>query len=85
MRLIDADKLLCDLKDLDSVKVRDYQGMTRAAYITIRQPTAYDPDKIVKQLKNDSSVKLYGSKNSNNYLIPVERAVEIVKGGGVDA
>lgn len=44
--------------------------------------TAYDIDRIVGQLKMDSSVKLYGSGNSNNYLIPLEEAIEIVKAGG---
>ena len=46
------------------------------------QPTAYDIDKVVEELKTDSSVKLYGSGNSDNYLIPVKRAIEIVKQGG---
>lgn len=46
--------------------------------------TAYDVDKVVKQLKTDSLVKLYGSGNSDNYLIPVKRAIEIVKAGGID-
>jgi hypothetical protein len=45
-------------------------------------PTAYDVDKIVEQLKTDSLVKLYGSGNSDNYLIPVKRAIEIVRAGG---
>lgn len=46
------------------------------------QPTAYYIDGVVGQLKTDSSVKLYGSGNSNNYLIPLEKAIEIVKAGG---
>ena len=46
-------------------------------------PTAYDVDKVVEELKTDSSVKLYGSRNSDNYMIPVNRAIEIVKKGGV--
>lgn len=41
--------------------------------------TAYDLDKIIEQLRTDSSVKLYGSGNSDNYLIPVKRAINIVK------
>lgn len=44
--------------------------------------TAYDVDKVVGQLKTDSSIRLYGSNNSNNYLIPLEKAIEIVKAGG---
>ena len=45
--------------------------------------TAYDLDKVVEQLKTDSSVKLYGSGNSNNYLIPLEKVIEIVKRGEI--
>ena len=41
--------------------------------------TVYDVDKVVEQLRTDSSVKLYGSGNSDNYLIPVKRAINIVK------
>ena len=44
---------------------------------------AYDVDKVVEELETDSSVKLYGSGNSDNYLIPIKRAIEIVKQGGI--
>lgn len=44
-----------------------------------KEDTVYDVDKVVEQLKTDSSVKLYGSGNSDNYLIPVKRAINIVK------
>lgn len=47
------------------------------------QPTAYDIGKVVSELKTDSSGKLYGSINSENYLIPVKRVIEIVKHGVV--
>ena len=43
----------------------------------------YDVDKVVEELEIDSSVKLYGSVNSDNYLIPVKKAIEIVNQGGV--
>ena len=46
-------------------------------------PNAYFVDKVVEELKSDSSVKLYGSCNSDNYLIPVNKVIEIVKHGGV--
>lgn len=36
-------------------------------------------EKIIEKIKEDSSVKLYGSKNSGNYMIPVNNAIEIVK------
>lgn len=60
------------------------------------QPTAYDPDKVVEQLYG---IKKYGNKydsywDSSMYRMQefenktindaVEKAIEIVKGGGVD-
>lgn len=39
-----------------------------------------DTSDVVERLKTDSSVKLYGSGNSDNYLIPVDKAIKIVKG-----
>lgn len=38
-----------------------------------------DVENIIEELKHDPSAKLYGSSNSNNYLIPLERAIEIVR------
>lgn len=59
------------------------------------EPTAYDPDKVVEQLEKNGqkmseakSNKLYGKSTPgcHNYYkaISVKRAIEIVKGGGVD-
>lgn len=79
-RLIDTDAIKwdkCEDADGNPVCVLDKRDIDA-------QPTAFDPDRVVEQLKADSSVKLYGSGNSNNYLIPVSRAIEIVKGGGMD-
>ena len=61
---------------------REYIKKTILDFI-ICQPTAYSVDKVVEELKTDSSVKLYGSQNSDNYMIPVNKAIEIVKQGGV--
>ena len=61
---------------------REYIKNTILDFI-IEQPTAYSVDKVVEELEADYSVKLYGSGNSDNYLIPVKRAIEIVKQGGV--
>ena len=90
MRLIDAGRLLADLKE-ENVLPICIQNLTNKNKQIIRfenmiyeQPTAYDVDNVVRQLKTDSSVKLYGSGNSNNYLIPLEKAIEIVKAGGMN-
>lgn len=76
MRLIDADKFkgkaICN---------HTYGGVLKIINID-DIPTAYDIGKVVEELEADSSVKLYGSGNSDNYLIPVNKAIEIVKAGG---
>lgn len=85
MRLIDADALIEAMKKTES----EYENaMTCPSWwsafnVISEQPTAYPVDKVVEELETDSSVKLYGSGNSDNYLIPVKRAIEIVKQGGV--
>ena len=86
MRLIDADALIEAMKKTES---EHENAMTCPSWWSAfkaisEQPTAYDLDKVVEELKTDSSVKLYGSGNSDNYLIPVNRAIEIVKQGDVD-
>lgn len=74
MRLIDVDKLNFLEQHYNKSRMKAILDFLDA------QPTAYDVDKVVEQLKTDSSVKLYGSGNSNNYLIPLEKVIEIVKG-----
>lgn len=89
MRLIDADKLLELMKDQKEREIGAYAKGVNAGLNIVKSiindetqtPTAYDIDKVVEQLKTDSSVRLYGSGNSNNYLIPLEKAIEIVKAG----
>ena len=88
MRLIDADKYTENIKNFAN-SIREKEPKFAAVYDAIinsinRQPTDYDVDNVVRQLKTDSSVKLYGSGNSNNYIIPLENAIEIVKAGGMN-
>lgn len=75
MRLIDADAFE------KSVMFGDAEDMQDVIYALRDYPITYDIDKVVEQLKTDSSVRLYGSGNSNNYLILLEKAIEIVKAG----
>lgn len=88
MRLIDVDKYTENIKNFaDNIRIGNpkFAAVYDAIINSInRQPTAYDVDNVVRQLKTDSSVKLYGSGNSNNYLIPLENAIEIVKAGGMN-
>ena len=89
MRLIDVTDLekfirenVCAIGDDHLLLVAGDDSRWHEALPLVK--TAYDLDKVVEQLKTDSSVKLYGSGNSNNYLIPVKRALEIIKKGGID-
>ena len=83
MRSIYADKI--DFNEVFGGESEFAQDIRNAAQMLIdKQPTAYDVDKVVEQLRNDSSIRLYGSCNSDNYLIPVSRAIEIVKKGGIE-
>lgn len=75
MGLIDADAFE------KSVMFGDAEDMQDVIYALRNYPITYDIDKVVERLKTDSSVRLYGSSNSNNYLIPLEKAIEIVKSG----
>jgi hypothetical protein len=89
MGLIDADELKKELYQQWFMDILLTQRNSEDMFYTLaqkidEQPTAYDVDKVVEQLKTDSLVKLYGSGNSDNYLIPVKRAIEIVKAGGID-
>jgi hypothetical protein len=97
MRLIDADELYEDLaNNLSSIMGDGSDGEAIDTYITIgdiihdtfnAQPTAYDPDKVVEQLENEKN-PIYREVESimgDRQSIKIDKAIEIVKGGGVDA
>ena len=44
------------------------------------QPTAYDVDKVVKQLKECEGYVYDAVSDEDNYVIDTEKAIEIVKG-----
>ena len=76
-RLIDADKLKTDLeKAISKNEDMDCLDFLRAASVIDAQPTAYDPDKVVEQIK-ELSIREFGE-------IKTEDVIAIVKGGGVD-
>jgi len=43
-----------------------------------------DVDAVVAELNTAESVKVFGSLNSGNRLIPVKDSIDIVKAGGVE-
>lgn len=75
MRLIDSDALN---KDLKSVTLSNGTLVNTNTILRLLEvyPTAYDPDKVVKQIK-ELSIRERGE-------IKTEDVIAIVKGGGVN-
>lgn len=98
-RLIDADKLKADLeKAISKNEDMDCLDFLRVASVIDAQPTAYDPDKVVEQLEYEVKEydKRIERRNGDCYFDEtekikaleerargIEKAIQIVKGGGV--
>lgn len=83
MRLIDADKIIDKLKEYTRTNNGEFNGACRSIIEVIeQQPTAYDVDKVVEQLKalDNAEVDYY----SSNDVIDREDAIDIVEKGGLD-
>lgn len=100
-RLIDADKLKADLeKAISKNEDMDCLDFLRIASVIDKQPTAYDPDKVVEQLEEHTTFlkdcTKYGNKTADQqsksydtmmmYEVKdlVDDLLEIVKAGGTD-
>ena len=87
MRLIDADALKKDLKSV-TLSNGTLVNTNTVLHLLEEYPTTYDVDKVVEQLEKKIQTHEccieYERKNgnSNNYLISLEKAIEIVKAGG---
>jgi hypothetical protein len=88
MRLIDADKFveyMAEKCDLNAVLDPIILAVIREA--VKEQPTAYDVNKVVEQLKEwtfNADIGIEDGTMMNHNLIVSKTAIEIVKGGGVD-
>lgn len=72
-----------------SVMFGDAEDMQDVIYALREFPTAYDPDKVVEQLEDRKSLMLETLKISEadidrGRIYGMDKAIEIVKGGGVD-
>ena len=81
-RLIDADALKKDLKSV-TLSNGTLVNTNAVLYLLEKYPTAYDVDKVVEQLEElrkecEDPLQEYDP----NYFI--DKAIEIVKGGGVE-
>lgn len=92
MRLIEAGKILDNLSGMLK-SMDDYDAVKK---VINDMPTAYDVDAVVKQLekemqtsssdKTEAIIRMCGA-SANHYAgkeYAYEKAIEIVKGGGVD-
>lgn len=85
MRLIDADKIIDSLGNSD-------MDFAIGAVID-EQPTVFDLDKVVKQLKDLKAMYWFSIANTGDKKLDVayenvgnalDKTIEIVKGGGVE-
>ncbi len=78
MRLIDADKII------DSLGISDVDFAIGA--VIDAQPTAFDVDKVINELKRDKFIEseCILSDVHQGYNAGLNRAIEIIKGGGVE-
>lgn len=87
-RLIDADALLKHFE-----MIQEQENAIGLDFVAItdeikEQPTAYDPDKVAEQLKalteEECTLHECGIRSEHCKACIAKKAIEIVKGGGVD-
>ena len=91
MRLIDAEKLKENCKITGEFK-NNFQcvDLVTLGCVIDNQPTAYDVDKVVAELENladkanDNIMVSESPQYHDGYEDGVRKAIQIVKGGGVD-
>ena len=90
MRLIDADELTEHIKILGIISEDKNVFTDDIRNAILRRidamPTAYDPERVVEQLKNEQKFweHAYDRDIGKEKVRSYAHAIEIVKGGGVD-
>jgi hypothetical protein len=91
MGLIDADELKKELYQQWFMDILLTQRNSKDMFYALaqkidEQPTAYDVDKVVEQLEaEDSKIEIQYENNYEKGLLDgIEKAIEIVKAGGID-
>lgn len=95
MRMIDADELKTQLYDSITVNEdMDCLDFLRVESLIDAQPTAYDVDKVVEQLREQQEkleTDIFARESDNWYgqycngiHEGIDKAIEIVKAGGVE-
>ena len=93
MQLIDADKLKKDILLQNILGEPIQKIIDRYMHIVDEQPTAFDMDKVIKQLEELKMRYFLTIANTGdadkdcaykNIANTIDKAIEIVKGGGVE-
>ena len=85
MRLIDADKLKKDMLLQNILGESMQKIIDRYIHIVDSQPTAFDVEKVVKQLDKASDYYEFDEQGKEHVqMLNLIEALEIVKGGGVE-
>lgn len=84
MRPIDADEISRFLSKVDSLSSLGTTRITTIIDLINRQPTVYDVDKVVEQLRKDKFIdcETVLSDVHQGYNAGLSRAIDIVKAGG---
>jgi hypothetical protein len=86
MRLIDTDKLKKDILLQNILGEPIQKIIDRYIHIVDEQPTAFDVDKAISELERDKFIEseCILSDVHQGYNAGLSRAIEIVKGGGIE-
>ena len=92
MRLIDAEELIEQIWEKHKKTEEPYdfcvdelkEVFCGIVALVDAQPTAYDPDKVVEQLKAVSYERYGNDGMGGELVVNLDDVVEIMKGGGVD-
>ena len=79
-RLIDADAFLQNLIDCDIGR----KSLEKVIDAVKKQPTAYDPEKVVEQLEKVAFERYENDGMGGERVVNLDDVIEIVRGGGVD-
>ena len=79
-RLIDADKFLDFIKSELKQDRTDEKHLENIICVLENLPTAFDVEKVVKQLKKES---YYIDIETDREVVNLNEAIEIIRGGGV--
>ena len=85
-RLIDADMMIEQLEKVknESTCLADIAQIIGVQCVIDEQPTAYNLDKVVKQLEDRSTLARPVGWTKQYEIVTLKDAIEIVKGSGLD-